>query len=156
MIDNILLGKNDSATITELKSAWGLPNVTYNDDFANVVATGIMGWQGKNWDPATNDPSLDQYCGNITANSTLYPETERLRSAAQDLLTKGGYGDEVDSLTIPMLNWIGWLTDNKVSTCESSQDTCFGTHNATYYAQDDISRTWRAWPYQVNSLALAS
>jgi hypothetical protein len=51
MIDNIIIGLNDSATTAELKGVFGLPNVTHNDDFAQAVAGGIDAWQGKNWDP---------------------------------------------------------------------------------------------------------
>ena len=149
-MDNILIGVNDTNTTAKLKSAFGLPNVTYDDDFAVVVAYGIMGWQGKNWDPEINDPTLDLYCGNITADKIIYPDTESLTPTVQDLLKKGGYESEVDSLTIPMLNWIGWLAQDAVDGCKGTQDSCFSTHNATYYAQDDISQDWRSWPYQVS------
>lgn len=50
-----------------------------------------------------------------------------------------------------MLNFIGWLNASLVAPCSkasSTQDQCFSTHNSTYYAQDDISQTWRSWPYQ--------
>jgi hypothetical protein len=154
MMDNILIGINDTATTAELKGAFGLPNVTYDDDFAVVVAYGIMGWQGKNWDPEVNDPSLDLYCGNITANKIIYPDTKSLTPTVQHLLEKGGYESEVDALTTPMLNWIGWLAQYAVDGCEGTQDSCFSTHNATYYAQDDISQDWRSWPYQVSCFDL--
>ncbi|KAG0647554.1 putative extracellular serine carboxypeptidase [Hyphodiscus hymeniophilus] len=148
MMDNILLG-NDKKTKTELKAAFGLPNVTYDDDFAYVVGYGIDAWQGKNWDPEVNDPSFELYCGNITTDSIIYPETKGLESTVQDLLKKGGYGSEVNELTTPMLNWIGWLGQYIVDGCAGEQDECFSTHNATYYAQDSISDgSWRSWPYQ--------
>jgi len=107
-IDTVI-GLNESDTTTELKALWGLPNVTYLDDFVSVVAYGIEGWQGRNWDPKVNDPSFDQYCGNITSDSLLYPELENSTSTVKDLLTKGGYGTEVANLTNAYLNWIGWL-----------------------------------------------
>jgi hypothetical protein len=150
MIDNILIGLNDSATTAELKGAFGLPNVTYDDDFASVVSYGIDSWQGLVWDPAENDPSFDLFCGNITSDSIIYPETSSLTSTVQDLLTKGGYGSEVSNLTTPLLNWIGWLGQYAVDSCQGDQDACFSTHNATYYAQDDITQSWRSWPYQVS------
>ena len=151
MVDNILIGKNDSETTAELKAAWGLPNVTHDNDFAAVIARGIQGWQGKNWDPEINDPSLDEYCGNITSDLILYPETEQLKHTVETLLKQGGYESELDTLTIPALNWIGWLSNTTISSCQGSQDSCFSTHNATFYAQDDISQEWRAWPYQVRN-----
>ncbi|KUJ19308.1 uncharacterized protein LY89DRAFT_488275 [Mollisia scopiformis] len=149
MVDNILIGLNDSATTAELKGVFGLPNVTYDDDFASVVSAGIDSWQGLNWDPAVNDPSFTLYCGNITSDDLIYPDTEDLTSTVQDLLSKGGYSTEVSNLTTPLLNWIGWLTQYEVSSCTTTdQDSCFSTHNITYYQQDDITQSWRSWPYQ--------
>lgn len=147
--DNILIGLNDTATTLELKTAFGLPNVTYDDDFAYVLAYGIIAWQNKNWDPELNDPTFDNFCANITSDTIIYPETENLTATVQDLLKKGGYGSEISNLTTPVLNWIGWLADYAVDGCEGSQDKCFGTHNSTYYAQDDITQDWRPWAYQV-------
>jgi hypothetical protein len=148
MMDNILLG-NDNATKAELKAAFGLPNVTYDDDFAFVVGYGIDTWQGKNWDPEVNAPSFELFCGNITTDSVIYPDTESLTSTVGDLLKKGGYGSEIKELTTPFLNWIGWLAQYAVDNCEGNQDACFSTHKPEYYAQDDLSQSWRSWPYQV-------
>ena len=148
MMDNLLLGK-DNATTAELKAAFGLPNVTYDSDFAFVVGYAMDAWQGKNWDPDENDPSFDVFCSAITNSSIIYPETKALTRTVQDLLKKGGYGAEVDTLTTPILNWIGWLAGYAVSNCEGDQDVCFSTHRTASYKQDDITATWRSWPYQV-------
>lgn len=58
VVDNILIRKNDANLTMELKTVFGLPNVTYDDDFANVLSAGIGSWQGRNWDPAVNDPTF--------------------------------------------------------------------------------------------------
>jgi hypothetical protein len=87
MIDNIIIGLNDSATTAELKGVFGLPNITHNDDFAQAVAGGIDAWQGKNWDPEVNDPSFDQYCGNITTQRTLLVQS-RICSRRVDMHLK--------------------------------------------------------------------
>lgn len=147
-LDNILIGLNDSATTAELKGAWGLPNVTYDDDFMYTLTSGLDTWQNKNWDPALNDPTFDIFCSNITSDSIVYPETKGLTSTVQDLLKKGGYGSEKSTLTTPMLNWIGWLAENVVDSCYETQDSCFSTHKPEFYAQDDITQDWRSWPYQ--------
>lgn len=50
-----------------------------------------------------------------------------------------------------MLNFINYVNTTQVLPCASSgqsQDQCFSNNNATFYAQDDISQTWRSWPYQ--------
>jgi hypothetical protein len=150
MVDNILIGLNNSQTTAALKSVFGLANVTYDDDFAAVVSYGIDAWQGKVWDPAENDPTFDLFCGNITAKTVLYPEVKSRKGAVQKLLQEGGYGDEVSDLATPFLNWIGWLGKYAVNGCQGDQDSCFSTHIPEFYAQDDISQTWRSWPYQVS------
>lgn len=115
-----------------------------------VVAYGIESWQGKNWDPALNDPTFDIYCSNITSPSIIYPATEKLQPAVEELLKKGGYASDVSTLTIQILNWIGWLGDYAVNDCRGSQDDCFSTHKPAYYAQDDLEQDWRLWAYQVS------
>ena len=151
MVDNILIGLNDSATTAELKGAWGLPNVTHDNDFARLISIGLESWQGKNWDPANNDQTFDYWCGNITSSSVLYSQTANLRTKVQKLLYKGGYAHEIGQLTTPFLNWIGWLKQYTVAYCRGDQDACYSTHDPTFFRQDDISQTWRAWPYQVSS-----
>ena len=153
MVDNILIGLNDSSTTAELKSAFGAPNVTHDGDFASVIASGIYGWQSLNWDPEVNIPTFTTYCANITSDKVLYPETNDLTSTVQDLLTKGGYGSEVSTLTTPMLNWIGWLGPNELDNCDDvDQDSCYSTYNVTFYEDTNIeTASWRSWPYQVRN-----
>lgn len=148
VVDNILIGQADSGYKTQLKEAFGLGNLTYDDDFANVLSYGIAGWQSLNWDPAASDPSVFEYCNNLTSDSLLYPDTAALRPEVEELIRVGGYADEVSSLSSRMLNYIGYVNLTEVSQCRQTQDECFTNHNATFYAQDDISQTWRAWPYQ--------
>lgn len=111
-MDNIVIGQeNDTALVQELKSAWGLPNVTYSNDFMSVVMYGMWEWQSKNWDPELEGtPYFDYYCGNVTSKKLLWPSLNSSTTEVQKLLTKGGYGSQLNSLTIPYLNWIGWLT----------------------------------------------
>ena len=47
--DNILIGKNDTNLTLQLKTAFGMPNVTYDNDFAQVLGNGITWWQSLNW-----------------------------------------------------------------------------------------------------------
>ncbi|KAH8588914.1 putative serine protease K12H4.7 [Bisporella sp. PMI_857] len=149
MADNILIKLNKTETTVELKGAFGLPNVTHNEDFMNVLAYGVTSWQGKNWDPALNDPDFDYFCGNITSDSVLYPEIQLISNNVTDLLKKGGYESEISKLTAPVLNWVGWLANHTVNRCAPrTQDQCYGQRNSTFYQQDDIKQTWRAWPYQ--------
>ncbi|KAI9740199.1 MAG: hypothetical protein M1834_004777 [Cirrosporium novae-zelandiae] len=153
IVDNILIGLNDTQKTQELKAAFGLENVTYDNDFANVLSGGIQGWQSRNWDPEVTDLSFSYYCGNITAHTILYPSvnTNASTSTIESLITAGGYPNASSTLTTQMQNYINWLNLTSVAPCTTSgatQDSCFSNHNATFYAQDDISQTWRSWPYQ--------
>ena len=152
VVDNILINKgNDATLVHELMSAFGLGDLTYSNDFANVLSDGVGSWQGKNWDPAVNDPSFALYCGNISSNETLYTPSTSLTYIVEDLLVKGGYGDQ-SYLVNRMLNFIGWIHITQVDPCivkgGQTADECFSTHNQTFYSQDNISQTWRSWPYQ--------
>ncbi|KAJ9631857.1 hypothetical protein H2203_000257 [Taxawa tesnikishii (nom. ined.)] len=150
IVDNVLIGKNESDLTLRLKTVFGLENVTYTNDFANVLTLGIEGWQSRNWDPAVNDPSFYEYCGNLSSTEQLFPDTAGLASTAASLIQAGGY-KATSSLVNQMLNMIGWLNQTYVAPCAKggeTQDECFTTHNATHYSQDDISQSWRSWPYQ--------
>lgn len=133
IVDNILIGKNNSDLTMQLKEAFGMPNITYTNDFANQLAQGISQWQELNWDPAVNDPGFYQYCANITDTDVLYPATENLRSTASYLIGQGGYATNTN-LVNQMLNFIGYVNLTAVAPCTAegdTQDQCFSNHNAT-------------------------
>ena len=53
VIDNILM-KNESSSRESLKAAFGMQELTYDVDFANVISDtlygeGMIGWQSRNW-----------------------------------------------------------------------------------------------------------
>ncbi|KAL9605349.1 MAG: hypothetical protein Q9179_001442 [Wetmoreana sp. 5 TL-2023] len=144
--DNIL--RNNTKYISQLKSVFGLEGITYDDDFAQVLSYPIGGWQGRNWDPAVNDPSFYEYCGNISSPVLLNNATANATSTVQTLLSAGGYNS---ALTIPMLNFINYINQNYVLPVLDSNktlDQAYSIHNQTYYDQDDLSQDWRSWPYQ--------
>ncbi|CAG8974152.1 hypothetical protein HYALB_00002791 [Hymenoscyphus albidus] len=146
MVDNIFLKVNTSESASDLKSAFGLSNITHDNDFA-VAISGVSSWQSRNWDPELNSPDFDEFCAAITSPTVDYNTTTD-EFAAQDLLTKGGYASEISTLQTPLLNWIGWFTQGLLARCDDSHDRCFGTYNSTYYTQDSLDDDWRAWPYQ--------
>ncbi|ETN42605.1 uncharacterized protein HMPREF1541_01762 [Cyphellophora europaea CBS 101466] len=150
VLDNILVA-NDTQTIQDLKSAFGLQNLTDNQDFANQISFGIQGWQSRNWDPEVNSPSFDEYCRNITSSELQWPATGELASNASALVEAGGWGNESDTLQNPMLNLIGWINDTYVSSCESTQNECFSMTNGTSKMYTDKSienQDSLSWPYQ--------
>ncbi|KAL2136153.1 hypothetical protein VTI74DRAFT_5206 [Chaetomium olivicolor] len=149
MVDNILIGKKDTEYVQRLKTAFGLGNLTRNDDFAYTISVGIGGLQGLNWDPAENSTDFGYYCNNISSNALLYPSATSLRAEAKALLQAGGYGKEADKLTNQLLNYIGYVNATVVQTCQGrSQDSCFTSYNTTFYQQDDLKQDWRLWAYQ--------
>lgn len=150
VIDNILI-KNETDSVGRLKALFGLPNVTANADFANTVTGGGMIYlQSTQWDPTQNSTAYGSYCDLLSATTVVNNATEAKREDAVEVLKEGGYEDELDTLTNPLLNFIGWVSGNIVSQCgdESDQDECFTQNNATFHQQDDITQTWRSWPYQ--------
>ncbi|KAI8626346.1 peptidase S28 [Xylariaceae sp. FL1651] len=148
IIDKILIGKKGSKYVNQLKSVFGLPNVTHDADFANAINSGISGLQGLNWDPTQSSNDFYDYCDDVSSDELKYPKTEKLRSSVNELITVAGYGDEVANLSTRMLNYIGYYAPNAASCKSVDQDECFGTYDTDFYAQDNITQAWRPWPYQ--------
>jgi hypothetical protein len=152
IVDNILIGKNDTDYPQQLKSAFGLGNLSRSDDFANAISQGIAGLQSTNWDPAENSTDFGLYCNNVSSADALYPTLEGIRSEVRDLIVTGGYANEVDLLVNQMLNYIGYVNSTVVAPCQeknATQDSCFTNYNTTFYEQHDLdSGSWRSWPYQ--------
>ncbi|KAK5006858.1 hypothetical protein LTR28_005996, partial [Elasticomyces elasticus] len=150
VVDNILIGKHQSDLTLQLKTAFGFQDLEHDADFASVLAYPMSGWQSLNWDPSVSSPAFNEYCANISSTVVLYPETEPLRSNATKLITAGGYTAST-ALVNKMLNLIGYSNLTAVSPCaaqDQTQDQCFSNYNTTFYRQDDLSQTWRSWPYQ--------
>lgn len=152
VMDNIFKS-GDNQTIDELKSAFNASSLTYNDDLAYIVTENLAYWQERNWDPAVNYPTFYQYCGNITNDTVLFPETASLTSNVSALIQAGGWSNETDYLTNRMLNFIGWNVANIIDACEGETlDECYNTHNASatmytdksVYNYNDLS-----WNYQI-------
>ncbi|KAK3362495.1 peptidase S28 [Lasiosphaeria hispida] len=153
IVDNILTNKAGSEYVQRLKAAFGLPNITRSDDFANALNRGISTLQDTNWDP---DPDVgsdlfSQYCNNISSNALLYPSSDPFKAEVQELIAVAGYGAELDTITTQLLNYIGYIDVTAAKPCAKrgqSQDACFSAFGP-WYDRDDRSQTWRSWPYQV-------
>ena len=151
MVDNILIGKNESSLTMKLKSAFGLENITHDADFANQLAAGVGWWQELNWDPEVSDPEFYNFCNNLTSIDVLYPATEPKRSEAHYLIEQGGYTAN-KTLVNQLLNYIGYINLTAVAACtaeKDTQDSCFSNLNVTFYEQDGLDQfNWRSWSYQ--------
>ncbi|KAJ4299538.1 hypothetical protein N0V90_004784 [Kalmusia sp. IMI 367209] len=149
VLDGILL-KNDSATIKQLKDAFGFGGITNNQDFANIF-TDIYGWQSTNWDPEVNSPSFYNYCNNITGTLN-FPDLDSKRPTVQKLVAASGHGNST-ATEDTVLNAIGWY-GKKLDAQEASgltQDEYFTTLNDTQWQATDLdsANAYRSWYYQV-------
>lgn len=149
MVDNIVIGKNDTNLTSTLKDAFGLGDLTHIEDFTNQLASGVGNFQSLNWDPEVTSDEFYNYCANISSTNVEYPETEAKRSTATHLLEAGGYASN-STLVNQLLNYIGYINATVVSRCtDSTQDECFSNYNTTFYEQDSIDQQgWRSWAYQ--------
>ena len=150
IVDRIL--QNNTQYTSRLQTLFGLEDIKHIQDFANVLSGGVGGWQTRNWDPAVNDDTFTNYCGNLTANSTLYPTTKNLTSEVTFLMQKAGYGKEVSALMTPFLNYVGYINKTIITPNQGSGQTldqAYSSYNSTFYAIDDlVYGSWRSWPYQ--------
>ncbi|TLS26979.1 hypothetical protein PpBr36_04014 [Pyricularia pennisetigena] len=144
----------------QLKEVFGLSNLTNRHDFANVLSSGIMGWQSLNWDPKVSDNSTYEYCANVSSSTIMYPGTRALRNQVRDLLVLGGYEDanDLETLTPQVLNYIGWINATVINDCNdmgATQDECFSLVKPDAWQDDDLSTwSWRSWQYQPTSYLL--
>ncbi|KAL8969864.1 MAG: hypothetical protein Q9183_001792 [Haloplaca sp. 2 TL-2023] len=148
VVDNILI--NNTAYTAQLKHVFGLQDVVYDDDFAQVLSLPIGGWQGRNWDPELNDPSFYDYCSNITANITLTPPNTTTIDTVHTLLAAADYSPCSSHLTVPMLNFISYIQTTYIRPYPSETlTTRYNTHNRSLYTNTSLSASEdRSWPYQ--------
>jgi hypothetical protein len=152
VVDKIILKPNNTARVAELKNAFGLGNVTNNADFANVLASGIYGWQSTNWDPEENSPGFWYYQTNMTDERLINNSTGSLRPTVAKLLGYAGYEPEEKSETV-LLNAINYFGNTVVKQQNASgltQNQYFTQLNDTYWQQEGIDQQgWRSWYWQV-------
>jgi len=150
VVDNILIGQNDASLHYQLKEVFGMATVEDDADFGMTIATPLGGWQARNWDPAVGSSSFSLYCENLTSSHLLYPEVKNLTKSVRRLLKKADHGDELDKLTVPMLNLIGYINATILHGRPENQTyaSYISTNDKNRYARDDLKQTWRSWPYQ--------
>jgi hypothetical protein len=149
VVDNILIGKNGTAYPAALKKVFGLSGVLDDADFASAISYGIGGLQGYNWDPDVTDNTFWVYCDTVSNETVLYPSTETYRTAVEELITVGGWGNETATLVNQTLNYIGYVRGSAVADCqEEDQNECFKTVDAEFFSLVDPAQAWKSWPYQ--------
>lgn len=145
IIDNILLNDtNSDEYLDELKEAFDRADSTSKAEFANSIGGGIAGLQGYNWDPEISSDSFFTYCDTISSDNNDFPELEDKRDFVEKIVKLAGYEDELDPLVNRMLNYMGSQQNNGRVDADSLR-----TIDDEFMAQNDLSQTWRLWPYQV-------
>jgi hypothetical protein len=150
ILDNLLQSSQQSF-VKDYEALFGLQAISYANDFASVLSYPLGTWQNRNWNPAIDDPSFFQYCGNISSSDNLYKYSAGKAAEVEKIIAAGGYQHQSSQLTNNLLNFIGYLNETTIWPCLSggaTADECFSTHNSTFYQQDDLSQSWRTWPYQ--------
>ena len=149
VMDNIIY--HNHSYVAELKQLFNLQGLQYDDDFMNALSYGIFYWQSRNWDPAVNDLDFANYCGNISSAEIMYPAYKNLTALAEKLIAAGGYSSKAVTWAPHLLNWAAWMNYTQIQPILESGETeseYFSLRNKTYYEQDDITQSWRSWPYQ--------
>jgi hypothetical protein len=151
VVDSILLRSNNTAKAKQLKTAFGLGNVTDNSDFANVLTGGIYGWQSTNWDPELNSPSFWYYQNNMT--STLnFNATASQRATVKDLITFAGYQSTtvLENVLLNAIHYFDITTVSRWRRTKYTQDQYFTQLDPSAWEGTSLSDyTWRSWQYQV-------
>lgn len=145
--DNILMDDDNAKYVNQLKELFGMADISDDADFASSVGAGIGGLQSYNWDPAISSDEFFTYCNAISNDKNQFPEVEEKRSSVEEIIAAAGYKDELDHLTDQMLNLIGYQLSESSGT--QSRANYYRTSDVSFYAEDDLSQTWRLWPYQV-------
>lgn len=135
-----------------LKAAFGLEDLEHDDDFASVLASGISGLQGENWDPEEDSSTFGFYCGAMNSDSVLFASTRHLKGVVRRLLKAAAVEEEAQShLTTKMMNFIGYVRQDVKTSCPKGNNTaCFAARDAEKWQRTDLHQGWqRSWMYQV-------
>ncbi|KAJ7028647.1 extracelular serine carboxypeptidase-like protein, partial [Mycena alexandri] len=146
---DFLINTNNTVALTELKEIFGLEALQDIRDFALTIAFPIGNpmdyptstWQELNWDPNTGSDDFFLFCDAVTsANSTFSNVDSQLSKYTGGATWKnlGNYANYIKTSIIPLCP----------AGVDLDSNECFGTHNATAWANPfDLSGN-RAYLYQ--------
>ncbi|KAF4126262.1 Serine carboxypeptidase S28 [Geosmithia morbida] len=144
IVDNILLNETNADYVVDLKTAFGIDAKIDNADFVSAITGGITSLQSYNWDPEVSSDAFFTYCDTISNDENQFPALESNRPFVEKIVAQTGYADDPDPLVDRMLNYIGTQRSGSGSDSGSAEIS-----DKSFYDQDDLSQTWRLWPYQV-------
>ena len=112
-----------------LKSKFGMPNVTYYDDFASTLRNQLWTWQSIS--PVDGREEFNAFCDSLEVKDGV-------------AAGPGGWGLEnaLDAWGAYETQWVATNCPGSVS-----QDGCFGTYDPTlaYYHNTKVDQVWRSW-----------
>ncbi|KAI0059615.1 peptidase S28 [Artomyces pyxidatus] len=140
VVDSLL---QNPQTHNLVKGLFNLTGLESDQDFVSEILQDPLGsWQNKNWDPAVNDPSFDEFCNALNGNTSTVADTNKTVDLPGDV-----------KVNIALLNYAKYVRDNIVSSCPTDSgatvEECFGTNDASRYQATDLSQEWRLWTFQV-------
>ncbi|KAF7344761.1 Alpha/beta-Hydrolase [Mycena venus] len=146
---DLLINTKNTPALTELKSIFGLKALQDIRDFALTIAFPIGNpmfyptstWQELNWDPNAGSDDFFVFCDAVTStNSTFSAVDSQLSNYTGGAIWKN------------LGNYANYIKTNVVPLCPPGADLdsneCFGTHNATAFANPFDFSGNRAYLYQ--------
>ncbi|KAI5476322.1 hypothetical protein MNV49_007893, partial [Pseudohyphozyma bogoriensis] len=146
LIDTLLSAGQPLVTST-LKTFFGLPNVTLDEDFVNTLSMPLGSWQARNWDPKVGSTEFFSFCDALTSPSdelaaSLNPDEELLLSAFPP------FPSDPRKTLASFKAYAAYIQENVASLCppDEDQNDCFGTDLYEGDGLDDAP--WKSWTYQ--------
>ncbi|GAA5976385.1 hypothetical protein JCM11641_005997 [Rhodosporidiobolus odoratus] len=154
LIDS-LLSLHNSFITNSLKSFFGLPNVTRDDDFVNALAIPLGSWQARNWDPKVGSHLFSAFCAAIEEDkpASALPDIPNVFEAVLDKLShllpaSLTWPKDPRSRYSAFSSYAAFIKEHIASACPEGmpQDACFGTEVYDGTGLEDAS--WKSWSYQ--------
>ncbi|GAA5934245.1 uncharacterized protein JCM15063_004515 [Sporobolomyces koalae] len=139
-IDSILALKSSLLT-SSLKTYFGLPNVTKDEDFVNALSMPLGSWQARNWDPRVGSKTFYRFCDALTNNASASGQIEEEMSLPK-------WPSNPRKQLAAFANYANYVKEHIASRCPEgvAQDDCFGTD---LYDGDGLEEApWKSWSYQ--------
>ncbi|KAI0735846.1 peptidase S28 [Earliella scabrosa] len=131
-VDRLL--ERSNKTRNAVKALFGLSGLSYDPDFASLLSGPLGGWQSTNWDPAISGTGFARFCAALGKPDRATVKTFQ--------------GITVSNATFSYAKYINSTYSNSCPIEEQNQ--CFGSiTDPDFYAQTDLSQTWRLWNFQV-------
>ncbi|KAM3458307.1 hypothetical protein MY3296_000513 [Beauveria thailandica] len=128
---------SDKTKPSAIKKLFGYNSSISDASFGSSIAHPASALQEESWVHGENDNTLETYCSTITSEQLAFPDLEKSRSTAEQLVKDAGYS--ADSSTA-LLNYVGLQKSG--SNNESKQRRGWPNHLRQRAAQLDDGYSW--------------